>query len=120
MIIKLPIKTVSEANLTREHWTKKHKRHKLQKEAIMLGCSNRITPDMLPCTIKLTRIAPRFLDLHDNLPMAFKFILDSLASLLVPNKANGQADSDSRIQVRYDQIKGIPHEYAIQIEIIKG
>ena len=120
MKIKLPIKTVSEANLSREHWTKKHKRHKLQKEAIKLACSSRITPDLLPWTIKLTRIAPRFLDSHDNLPMAFKFILDSLASLLVPGKANGQADNDKRIQVRYDQIKGIPHEYAIEIEIISS
>lgn len=119
MKIKLPIKTVSEANLGHEHWTKKHKRHKLQKEAIKLACSNRITPDMLPCTIKLTRIAPRFLDLHDNLPMSFKFILDALASLLVPGKAIGQADSDKRIEVRYEQKKGNQKEYAIEIEIIK-
>ena len=118
MKIKLPIKTVSEANLSHEHWTKKHARHKKQKEAIRLACGNRITPDMLPCQIKLTRIAPRFLDKHDNLPCSFKFILDSLASLLVPGKANGQADNDKRIQVTYDQIKGIPHEYAIEIEII--
>lgn len=118
MKIKLPIKTVSEANLNREHWAKKHRRHKLQKEAIKLCCTGRITPDLLPCTIKLTRIAPRFLDSHDNLPCSFKFILDSLAALLVPGKANGQADSDKRIQVIYDQIKGVPHEYAIEIEII--
>ena len=120
MIIKLPIKTVSEANLSREHWTKKHKRHKAQKEAIKLACSHLITPDLLPCTIKLTRIAPRKLDQWENLPCSFKFILDSLASFLVPNKAFGQADSDSRIQVRYDQIKGIPHEYAIEIEVTKN
>jgi hypothetical protein len=118
MIIKLPIKTVSEANLSREHWTKKHKRHKLQKEAIKLACSRLITPDLLPCTIKLTRIAPRKLDQWENLPCSFKFILDSLADLLVPGKAIGQSDSDNRIQVIYDQIKGIPHEYAIEIEII--
>jgi hypothetical protein len=114
---KLPIKTVSEANLTREHWTKKHRRHKKQKEAITFALANRITPDMLPCTIKLTRIAPRKLDQWENLPMAFKFILDSLASLLIPNKAIGQADSDNRIQVKYDQIKGGVGEYAIEIEI---
>ena len=119
MIIKLPIKTVSEANLSREHWTKKHKRHKMQKEAIRLACSNRITPDMLPCTIKLTRIAPRKLDQWENLPCSFKFILDSIASLLVPGKAIGQADSDNRIKVKYDQIKGGVGEYAIEIEIIK-
>jgi len=120
MKIKLPIKTVSEANLSREHWTKKHKRHKLQKEAIKLACSSRITPDLLPCTIKLTRIAPRFLDRWDNLPCSFKFILDSLASLLIPGKVVGHSDSDSRIEVQYFQVKGIPHEYAIEIEIISS
>lgn len=117
MKIKLPIKTVSEANLSREHWTKKHKRHKSQKEAIYFALVNKITPDMLPCTIKLTRIAPRKLDKWENLPCSFKFILDSIASLLVPNKAIGQADSDPRIQVEYDQIKGGIGEYAIEIEI---
>ena len=120
MKIKLPIKTVSEANLSREHWTKKHKRHKRQKEAIKLACSHLITPDLLPCTIKLTRIAPRKLDQWENLPCSFKFILDSLAALLVPGKSAGQADSDNRIQVKYEQIKGIPHEYAIEIEIIQS
>lgn len=120
MKIKLPIKTVSEANLSREHWTKKHKRHKLQKEAIRLACSSRITPDLLPCTIKLTRIAPRFLDKFENLPMSLKYVNDAICELLVPNKAIGQADSDKRIQTICDQIKGIPHEYAIEIEIIRN
>ena len=118
MKIKLPIKTVSEANLSREHWTKKHKRHKKQKEAIRFALANRVTPVMLPCLIKLTRIAPRFLDSHDNLPMSQKYVLDAICELLVKNKAIGQADNDKRIQVTYDQIKGVPHEYAIEIEII--
>lgn len=118
MKIKLPIKTVSEANLTREHWTKKHARHKKQKEAIKFALANRVTPDLLPCLIKLTRIAPRFLDSHDNLPMSQKYVLDAICELLVKNKAIGQADNDKRIQVMYDQIKGVPHEYAIEIEII--
>lgn len=117
MKIKLPIKTVNEAN-SREHWHKKAVRHTKQKDAIKFALVNRITPDLLPCTIKLTRVAPRKLDQWDNLPMSFKWILDTLASLLVPNKAIGQSDSDNRIQVIYDQIKGIPHEYAIEIEII--
>lgn len=117
MKFKLPIKTVSEANLTNQHWTKRAARHKKQKDAIRFALTNKITPDMLPCKIKLTRIAPRKLDKWENLPMAFKYILDSLASLLIPNKAIGQADSDSRIQVEYDQIKGATGEYAIEIEI---
>ena len=115
--VKLPIRTVSEGNLSSEHWTKKHRRHKNQKEAVKYAMTSKMNADMLPCIIKLTRIAPRQLDSHDNLPMAFKFILDTLASLLVPGKAIGQADSDNRIGVEYEQIRGLPHEYAINIEI---
>lgn len=119
MKIKLPIKTVSEASLSREHWTKKHRRHKAQKDFIFYALKDQINETLLPCKIKLTRIAPRFLDQWDNLPMSFKWILDSLASLLVPGKAIGQADSDNRIQVSYEQIKGGVKEYAIEIEIIQ-
>jgi hypothetical protein len=133
MKIKLPIKTVSEANghkkaikkngiikYKNEHWSETAKRHRVQKEAVKMACINKITPDMLPCKIKLTRIAPRFLDSVENLPMSLKWVIDSICELLVPNKAIGQADSDKRIQITCDQIKGIPHEYAIEIEIMCG
>jgi len=117
MIINLPIKTVSEAN-NFDHWTKRHKRHKRQKQAIKFACSNRITPVLLPCHIKLTRIAPRKLDQFENLPMAFKYILDAISELLIPGKSIGQADSDKRIlSVTYDQKKCGVGEYAIEIEI---
>lgn len=120
MKIKLPIKTVSDANKGGEHWTKKHKRHKAQKSAINLFLAGKVDETCLPCTIKLTRIAPRLLDSHDNLPMSLKYVLDAICELLVPNKAIGQADSDPRIQVTYAQIKGAVREYAIEVEIIKN
>lgn len=119
MKFKLPIKTISEANLTGEHWRKKHKRHQAQKEAIRFALANRLAPDMLPCIIRLTRIAPRMLDKWENLPISFKWILDAICELLIPGKAIGQADSDERIQVRYNQKKGDKGEYGIEIEIIK-
>jgi hypothetical protein len=119
MKIKLPIKVYNEANNT-DHWTKKAARHKKQKIAIYCMLKDVVTPEMLPCKIILTRISPRKLDQHDNLPMAFKFILDSVASLLVPGKAIGQADSDKRISVEYDQRKGEKYECAMEIEIIKA
>ncbi len=132
MIIRLPIKTVSEANghkkavkrngktvYKTEHWSAGAKRHRMQKEAVKFGCANRITPDMLPCIIKLTRIAPRFLDSFENLPMSLKYVNDAICELLVPGKAIGRADGDKRIQTICEQIKGAPHEYAIQIEIIQ-
>jgi len=116
--IKLPIKVYNEANNT-DHWAKKAARRKKQKIAIYCMLKDVIVPEMLPCKIKMTRIAPRKLDFADNLPFAFKGILDSIASLLIPNKAVGQSDSDKRIQVEYDQIKGGVGEYALEIEIIQ-
>lgn len=128
---KLPIKTVSEGNGVKravkrngktvykmEHWSAGAKRHRMQKEAIRLSLVNRVTPDMLPCTIKLTRIAPRKLDKFENLPMSLKYVNDAICELLIPNKAIGQADSDKRIQTICDQKKGGVGEYAIEIEII--
>jgi hypothetical protein len=73
----------------------------------------------LPCIIKLTRIAPRFLDEGDNLPSSLKNVRDYVCSLLIPGKKIGRADSDKRIQVSYDQIKGHVREYAVEVEIIK-
>ncbi len=116
LIVKIPIKTLSEAN-AHEHWTKSSKRHKAQKKAIKAVLSSQVNPSQLPCTIRLTRIAPRMIDADDNLPMAFKWVKDAICELLVPNKAIGQADNDKRIQVKYEQMKGLPKEYAIQVEI---
>jgi hypothetical protein len=48
-----------------------------------------------------------------------KNIRDYICDILIPGKKMGRADSDKRIQVKYEQIKGIPKEYAIEVEIIK-
>ncbi len=119
MKIKLPIKVTNEAN-SREHWHKKALRHSRQKDAIRFSLCSKISDTLLPCTIKLTRIAPRKMDIWDNIPMGFKFILDAICELLIPGKAIGQADNDSRIRVEYDQKKGEKGEYAIEIEIIQS
>jgi len=113
----IPIKTVSEANKSSEHWTTKHKRHKFQKYAIDLYMSSEVNMSCLPCTIIMTRIAPRMLDSDDNLPMAFKNIKDYICNLLIPGKKIGRADSDPRIKVKYAQRKGKPKEYGVEIEI---
>lgn len=118
MKIKLPIKTVSEANKSGEHWTKKSKRHKNQKFLVKLALADQLdTIPSLPVKIKITRIAPRFLDKFENLPMSLKYINDAICEVLIPAKAIGQADGDKRIQTTCDQIKGYPKEYAVQIEI---
>lgn len=109
---------MNEAN-SRDHWTTKAKRHKKQSHDVTLALSVVLKDHPLPCKIKLTRIAPRKLDQWDNLPMAFKWILDAIASIIIPGKAKGQADSDSRLQVEYDQMKGYPREYSILVEVFE-
>lgn len=89
----------------------------MQKLFIGAYLSSHINESWLPCLITLTRIAPRKLDCDDNLPTAFKNVKDYICNLLIPGKKMGRADSDTRIQVKYEQIKGIPKEYAIEVEI---
>lgn len=101
--LTLPIITVSEGNCF-EPWQKKHKRHKVQHEIMaksMLPIRHLIK---LPCTITFIRYGPRFLDRHDNLPMAFKFLIDKTAEILT-GKGNGKGDNDPRLTWKYDQIK---------------
>ena len=112
----IPIKTISEAN-TREHWAKRSKRHSMQKMAVT-SFLRADSPDIKPpCNIKLTRIAPRKLDTWDNLPMSFKYIVDSICEYIHPGKAIGRADDDPNIKIEYAQEKGAPKEYSIRIEI---
>lgn len=109
----IPYRLKSEANL-REHWTKKHKRHKQERGLIALYLRNH-TPS-LPCHVRLIRIAPRPFD-DSNLVSGFKHIQDSVSDHLVPGLAPGRADSDPRIKWSYNQEKGKPKEHAIKIEI---
>lgn len=116
----LPIETVSEGNCT-EHWTKKAKRHKLHDKWILYFFGNdrmRLLND--PIKIRLMRIASRKLDEGDNLPMAFKYIRDYLASLLIPGKARGQADSDPRITWEYDQVTPKDAKQTFGFQFTKG
>ena len=118
--LMLPIKTVSEANKTNEHWSKKHKRHKHQKALIYYHLKSRQTIISLPCHITLTRIAPRKLDDADNLPSAFKWIKDAICDYITPGLQAGRADDNPNIHFSFDQKKGKPKEYSILIQIIKS
>lgn len=103
--IKLPLRTVSLAN-QREHWRKRHRRTKAERQAAFLA-TPKLTP---PCVVTLTRIAPRALD-DDNLRGAFKAIRDGVADRL------GVNDADPAVSWRYDQRRGKPKEYAVVVEI---
>ena len=116
---ELPILTVSEAN-SNEHWHKKGKRHTAQQWAIKAEFSSLIVP--LPCMVKLSRISPRVLDIQQNLPMAFKWIVDQLAECIIrnnepnkPYKGAGRYDDDPRIKWDYAQEKGKPQRIRIEI-----
>lgn len=112
----LNIKTVSEANCT-QPWRKKHTRHLSQKHFINLWAEeNNITGDLLPCCVRLTRLAPGMgLDEDDNLRMSLKYIKDYIADCLIPGLSAGRADSDKRIKWMYAQEKN--PILAIKIEI---
>ena len=115
---QLPIKTASEANSS-EHWTKKAKRHKIQKNWVKWAYHSDKPRIQIPCTVVLTRIAPRALDSHDNLPTSLKYLADGVAECLIPGKAVGRADDCKEITWEYRQEKGKPKEYAVRIEIME-
>jgi HrpA-like RNA helicase len=102
LVLTLPVRTVSEAN-NFEHWTKKHKRHTMQRQAVTLLLKPHRDKIKLPCHIKLTRVAPRKLDRWDNLPISMKYILDACCAIITGDYRPGRADDDERITVSYDQ-----------------
>lgn len=114
VIIDLPVKTVSEANCF-EPWQKKYGRHKDQQRLVELALNPLRDKIKLPCKIMLTRLAPKQLDVFDNLPMSLKYIVDAVCSIITGEYRAGKADSDKRISISCDQVKS--NEYGVRIEI---
>lgn len=104
--VTLPLRLDSMLNL-RLHHMSKHRKVKAQLEAVAwvvpLGLP-------VPCTVILTRIAPRELD-GDNLQGAFKAVRDSVAQRL------GVDDKDGPVTWLYSQERGKPREYGVRISI---
>jgi len=113
----VPIKTVPESNRGGEHYITKSKRHQTQKFHIWAVLHEKQLDIQLPCQIKLTRIAPRKLDSHDNLPISMKWIVDEISEYIFPGKAAGRADDMDEVKFIYDQEKGDPKQYAVKITI---
>ncbi len=127
--ITIPMITVSEANggvkksyirngktcYKNEHWSEKNRRHQLQKGSVALMLRPHRNSLALPCSITLTRYAPRKLDRFDNLPMSMKYILDSICEIITQDFVPGRADSHEGFEVHYDQF--ISKEYGIKIRI---
>jgi hypothetical protein len=81
--LQLPIKTeASNANGNRHI---AYKKRSAQFDAVLAACQTqlRAMDRERVCTIDLTRIGPRPLDAHDNLPQSFKHVVDAVCSWLV-------------------------------------
>lgn len=112
---KLPIRTVSEANVaSHEHWRERQKRAKSQKETAALFTRRAFAiawPSLAgPVVVQLDRVAPRRLD-SDNLCGSTKAVRDGIAYVL------GVDDGDPRVEYRYVQRRGGPREYAVDVAI---
>ena len=112
----LPVRLISEANNT-DHWTKKRKRFKAQKDWITVMYRQDGCPEIpVNCIVVLTRIAPRELD-DDNMIACCKHFRDYISDLIRPNMAPGRSDDCKTIEWNYKQEKGNPKEYAVKIEV---
>jgi len=108
--IRVPIKIVSVANL-RLHWAVKAKLAKSHRSKAFSALASVAAPPAPPCTLVLTRVAPRALD-GDNLQSAFKAVRDGVADWL------GVDDGHQQLDWQYKQRKDGPKVYAVEIEVI--
>ena len=111
LCVLLPLRIVSVLNL-REHHMARARRAKLHRRTahILLGQACPTPPTGL-LRITLTRIAPRDLDGHENLPAGFKGVVDGVADWLKVD------DSDKRLTFAYAQRTGKPKEYAAEVVV---
>lgn len=109
----IPIKTISELNRRgREHWAVRSKRAKSQREAThvcMMAAGSVTLAPSFRASVTLTRLAPRSLDVGDNLNSSCKSIRDQIARWL------GADDSDLRVTWVYDQEKS--KTYGVRVEV---
>ncbi len=110
--VTLPIKAVSVLN-EREHWAKKASRAKLHRTTAWaaLRAADKEPRLLGPVKVRVTRIAPRPLDSHDNLAASVKNVVDGIADWL------GVKDNDPRITWLYRQERGAPKTYAVRVEV---
>lgn len=108
VLAEIPIRTVSVMN-AREHWSVTARRAKQHRESAGWTLMSSQRPK-LPCTVVLTRIAPRELD-GDNLQSSLKAVRDGVADWLRVD------DRDPRVSWRYRQQRGKAREYAVRVEI---
>lgn len=107
--VELPLKTVSLLNM-REHFRVTAARKATHRQCVRLVMHGKTAPPM-PVTVTLTRVSYGMLDEHDNLPSAFKHVVDELAVWL------GVDDADKRVTWRYAQQKCARGGYGVIVEV---
>ena len=99
------------------HWVKRYhlfRTHRLLITSLWRAHEKKKKID-LPCTVTITRASSHALD-DDNLIYACKAIRDTVADLVLPGLASGQADGDKRIRWEYTQEKSkVP---MVKVEVI--
>jgi hypothetical protein len=106
----IPVRLPSLAN-TRLHWRamaslKKKQKKITQKVLDIYWTKSSRLP--LPLLITLTRVGPRRLDKHDNLPITCKYVVDQIAATI------GVDDGSDLYTWRYEQRIG---KYSVEVEI---
>jgi hypothetical protein len=108
MTIEFPLRT--ESLNKKEHYHVKAKRVKNERTVVAWELVRQMkTKPELPCVVTFTRLAPRLLDEHDNLPGSFKHVVDALC------KHIGIDDGSEKISFKYKQEKS--STYHIRIDI---
>jgi hypothetical protein len=123
LIFMLPVVTLKEID-SGEKWQVRYARHKMQKSSCHLfflkalqlekgKVPNKIISITFPCTVKLTRYAPRLLDEHDNLRVSLKYILDTLCAEISGEHRPGLADANKGFTFAYAQEKS--SKYGVKV-----
>ena len=109
----VPIRLVCGAN-SREHHMARARRIAYEHRIVTLAMDAHVRHALrgVPCTVTLTRIAPRALDVDDNLPSASKGPRDAIAKWLGVDDRTADV-----VKYVYAQRRGRPHEYALWVAI---
>lgn len=110
--VSMPLRAESLNFLHGMHWAKRAALARMHRSYAALAMRQVAGVSQLtdPIVVTLTRVAPRDLD-DDNLIGGLKACRDGVADWL------GIADNDPRVTWLYDQRKGEPKRYAVEVEV---
>jgi hypothetical protein len=111
----VPVEIRSASNIHEAHWSQRHKRVKRERLATWAALAKAgvraLGPDEA-VRVRLTRIAPRAIDGHDNLQGGFKAVVDQITACL-----GLASDADPRVSWDYGQERGGVRQYMARVEI---